>query len=96
MEVFAAVVVASLAYVCAPLVRVHVARRLRLELPAGVAAPGSDPVLPLPIELSAEVAAWCAQESADWAQDEARATARQLYAVHGDWSTVLQELERGA
>jgi hypothetical protein len=94
MEVFAAVVVASLAYVYAPIARVHAARRLRVSLPAGSVAPGADAVVPAPIELPDAIEAWCAAESEDWAQAEARANARALFAEHGDWNVVLQELQR--
>jgi hypothetical protein len=94
MEVVAAAVVVSLAYVYAPLLRVHAARRLRVELPAGSVAPGAEPLLVPAVELPPTVEAWCRAESEPWAQDEARARARVLYAEHGDWNVVLHHLEQ--
>jgi hypothetical protein len=94
MELLAAAVVVSAAYVYAPLLRVHAARRLRVELPAGAVSPGADPVAAPPVELTPTVEAWCAAESEPWAQDEARARARVLYAEHGDWNVVLHHLEQ--
>ena len=93
MEVLAAVVVASAAYVYAPVLRVHAARRLHVSLPANTAAPGAGPVTAPPVELPDAVAEWCEQESEEWARAEQRERARQLYAEHGDWNVVMQHLE---
>lgn len=95
MEVVAAAVVVSLAYVYAPILRVHAARRLRFVLPANAVAPGSPAVVPpTSAELPAGVEKWCRAESEEWAQNEMRERAKRLYAEHGDWDVVLNELER--
>lgn len=93
MEVLAAVIVASAAYVYAPVLRVHAARRLHVALPSNAVAPGAEPVAPPPVELPDGVAKWCEQESEEWARAEQRERARQLYAEHGDWNVVMQHLE---
>ena len=93
MEVLAAVIVMSAAYVYAPVLRVHAARRLHVSLPTGAVSPGAEPVVAPPVELPAKVAKWCDQESEEWARAEQRERARQLYAEHGDWNVVMQHLE---
>lgn len=96
MELIVAVLIASAAFVYAPLLRVHAARRLRVAMPAGAVAPGAEAVAPPPVELHAAVEKWCAGWTDDWARDESRARARDLFAKHGDWNVVLQELERAS
>lgn len=93
MEVLAAVIVASAAYVYAPILRLHAGRRLHVNLPANAVSPGSPEVVAPPVELPAGVVRWCEQESEEWARQEARDRARQLYAEHGDWNVVMQHLE---
>jgi hypothetical protein len=94
VELIGAAIVVSLAYVYAPVLRVHAARRTRVALPAGAAAPGADPVPAPPPELPAAVEKWCDAWMDQDTRDEARETARILFAEHGNWDVVLGEMER--
>lgn len=99
MELAVAIVLASLitsaAYVYAPMLRLHAARRLRMGLPAGVVSPTA-PEVPATelVELPEFVAEFCEQESEPFAREDAKADAKRLYAQSGDWSVVMQELEK--
>ena len=94
MELIVAAFIASAAYVYAPLLRVHAARRLRVPMPAGAVSPGAESMAPPPVELHPAVAAWCDAWVDEWAREESRTRARDLFAKHGDWNVVLAELER--
>jgi len=96
MELIVAAFIVSVAYVYAPLFRLHAARLLRVSLPAGTLSPTA-PAVPITeqIVLPHQVEAWCEQESEEFARNEARGMAKQLFAEHGDWNVVLQELEKG-
>ena len=87
--------IASAAYVYAPMLRLYAARRLRVSLPAGVVTPTA-PEIPAAelVELPENVIAFCEQESEPFAREEAKEDAKRLYASHGDWSVVMQELEK--
>lgn len=96
MELVVAAFIVSIAHVYAPLLRLHAARRLRIGMPAGTLSPTA-PAVPATelIELPPQIERWCEQESEEFARDEAKETAKRLYAAHGDWNVVLGELEKG-
>lgn len=93
MEWIAVSLIVSIAYVYAPLLRVHAAKRLHTPLPASAIAPGADPFVPPPIALPEGVEKWCSGWADEWAQNESRDRARALYAEHGDWEKVLTLLD---
>ena len=96
MEWIVVSVVLATAYVYAPLLRVHAARRMRLPLPPGAVAPAADAVaVPAP-EVPEAVRRWCEQWRDEWAREEALAEAQRLYAITGDWNEVLVKMEQTA
>jgi hypothetical protein len=94
MQWIAVALVLAFAYVYAPLLRVHAARRFGLVLPVAErqAAAAALPS-PAAIELPAAVVRRAAQESEPWAREETAERARALFAEHGDWNVVLQLLD---
>lgn len=91
MELIAAACIVSVAYVYAPWLRTHT----RLGPVRGLL--GTPPTL-LPgagvVELPPEIEKWCDAWMDQFARDEAKETARALYAEYGNWDVVLQALER--
>lgn len=92
MEWVAVAVVMSAAYVYAPILRVHAARRLRFSVPAVEQQLRELAAAQPAVELPEAIAAICEAESEDWAREQQRDRARALYAEHGDWGMVAQHL----
>jgi hypothetical protein len=89
----AAAFVVSAAYVYAPVLRVHAARRLRFS-PAAVAAASIEQLQPEALKLPDAVERLARAESEPWAADYIRQQAQRLYAESGDWNVVVGKLEQ--
>lgn len=49
---------------------------------------------PQPVYLPDEIVSYCEGESEQWAADECKAAAVEMFPVHGDWSRVLTDLAK--
>lgn len=96
MEILAVSLVVSCAYVYAPILRIHAARALHMQMPEGAVAPGAGAIATPQPPLPKAIEQFCAAESEPWAQLQGRERARALYAQLHNWDAVMVALQKEA